>query len=344
MASSFASTSTSSSSSVASTSLSTTAYTKGSTPFDLDLATTSLSTTSLTIIPLTSVDRVRLLSGIYGPFRPPQPSLVPLWVALHLKKRKKAIIVPPTWLTVDSLTETLQLETTQPGFSNLPHYWVGVSQTLLSNAADDIPNSNRVRALLKDIREARQSKILSGVPMINSVHLQMHHISAYEVAELRGFFNTAFSHLKALRAPSEVEAEEKRQNELDSRSRWMLMPPLPTSLAMNDTRMQSSRPSEGGATTAFIPRTGFPLDQEDESINTTINSDSIQTAATTSAGVGPRKSNVSDSGYYSAPPNDGPSASPPQQPRPQRSAQHDTSDTNRPPRFAVDDEDDDDNS
>lgn len=313
--------------SVSSSSLSVSSYTRGCTASDLDLATTSLPSTSVTIVPLVSVDRVRLLSGIYGPFRPPTPSIVPLWVALHLKKRKKAVVVPPTWLTVDSLTETLKHETTQPGFSDLPHYWIGVSQVLLYNAADDIPNSNRVRALLKDIREARQSKILSGVPMINSVHLQMHNISAHEVAELRGFFSTAFSHLKSLRPPSEVEAETKRQAELDSRNRWMLMPPLPTSLA-----------DDGFGRGAGVgPRESVSRgygEMQDESMNTNFTDESSYNVGATTTGGAPRKSNVSDSGYYSAP-NAGHSASP-QQPR---QAQFDSSDTNRPPRFAVDDED-----
>ncbi|KAJ1032661.1 hypothetical protein NDA16_000684 [Ustilago loliicola] len=321
--------------SVASSSLSVSSYARGCSTSDLDLATTSLSSTSVTIVPLTSVDRVRLLSDIYGPFRPPTPAVVPLWVALHLKKRKKAVVVPPTWLTLDSLTETLKHETTQPGFSDLPHYWIGVSQTLLANAADDVPNSSRVRALLKDIREARQSKILSGVPMINSVHLQMHNISAHEVAELRGFFSTAFSHLKSLRPPSDVEAEAKVQSELDSRNRWMLMPPLPTHLADDSF----SRADLGGRES--VSR-GYGSAQ-DESMNTNFTDESSYNAGVTSAGTtagAPRKSNVSDSGYYSAQ-NAGRSTSSqqPQERHAARPQQFDSSDTNRPPRFAVDDQD-----
>ncbi|TKY84962.1 hypothetical protein EX895_006042 [Sporisorium graminicola] len=309
---------------IASTSTSLSSYTRGCSATDLDLATTSLSSTAITIVPLTSIDRVRLLSGIYGPFRPPTPATVPLWVALHLKKRKKAIVVLPTWLTVDALTETLKHETTQAGFSDLPHYWIGVSQALLSSAPDDVPNSNRVRALLKDIREARQSKILSGVPMINSVHLQMHNISAHEVAELRGFFGTAFSHLKALRPPSEAEAEGKLQSELDARNRWLLMPPLPTSLGG-----EADKAAAAGAWESSAPR-GSAMDQ-DESMTTNYTDESYPT---TDLREPPRKSNVSDSGFHSAP-RLARSISPVQRPR-----AADSSDTNRPPRFAVDADED----
>lgn len=188
---------------------------RGASVSDLELATTSLSSTNITIVPLVSIDRVRLLGGLYGPFRPPAPAVVPLWVAVYLKRRKKAILVPPPWLTAESLADTLKEESTSAGFASLPHYWLGVAQTVLAEAAGDVPNSTRVRALLKDIRQTRQSKILSGASMINSVHLQMTNISAHEIAELRPFFGTAFTHLKALRAPSDVEKETKVQNELD---------------------------------------------------------------------------------------------------------------------------------
>lgn len=287
MSSAFAS---SSGSSVASTSVSVSTHARGLTATELELATTSLPSTSLTIVPLTSIDRVRLLSGIYGPFRPPSPATVPLWVALYLKKRRKAVIVPPTWLSVEALTETLKQETMQAGFSLLPHHWVGVSSSLLDNAADDVPQSNRVRALLKDIREARQSKILAGVPMLNSVHLQMHNISAHEVAELRGFFSTAFSHLRSLRAPAEVEAETKLQAELDARTAYLLLPPLPARL---DDSSVSKAPSAPSARADW----SLQATEQDESMR----SELTDTSRYPESRAAPRKSNVSDSGYYSGP-------------------------------------------
>lgn len=52
------------------------------------------------IVPLFSMSRVRLLSGIYGPFTPPSRATVPLWLALSLKRKRKCRIVPPEWLQV----------------------------------------------------------------------------------------------------------------------------------------------------------------------------------------------------------------------------------------------------
>jgi len=54
----------------------------------------------LEIVPLFSMSRVRLLSGIYGPFEPPKRASVPLWLALSLKRKRKCRIVPPEWLQV----------------------------------------------------------------------------------------------------------------------------------------------------------------------------------------------------------------------------------------------------
>ena len=39
------------------------------------------------------------------------------------------------------------------------------------SASDDLPTPEKLRLLLKDIREARQSKIRSGLSAVNSVHL-----------------------------------------------------------------------------------------------------------------------------------------------------------------------------
>jgi GINS complex subunit 2 len=42
---------------------------------------------------------------------------------------------------------------------------------VLDSAPEDIPQSDEVRALLKSLREARQSKILTGLSAVNSEHM-----------------------------------------------------------------------------------------------------------------------------------------------------------------------------
>ncbi|KAG8880219.1 DNA replication protein psf2 [Tulasnella sp. 331] len=53
----------------------------------------------LEIVPLFSMDRIRLLTGVFGPFRPPAKAKIPMWMAMDLKSRRKCHIVPPDWLT-----------------------------------------------------------------------------------------------------------------------------------------------------------------------------------------------------------------------------------------------------
>ncbi|KAK0553317.1 DNA replication protein psf2 [Tilletia horrida] len=167
--------------------------------------------TEVSIVPLIAFDRVRLLGGIYGPFRPPAQVNVPLWLASYLKKRKKCRIVPPTWLTVESLSDTLRIETSNPGFAVLPFHYVAIAKVLLDVAPDDISGSDQVRALLKDIREARQSKIMAGLEMINAVHLEMTNISAIEIAELRPFFSTAFKELRGFQKSAALASGQEEE-------------------------------------------------------------------------------------------------------------------------------------
>ena len=105
-------------------------------------------------------------------------------------------------LTPESLAEFLRQETVSLPFSPLPLHYVAIAHLLLEHAAEDIPDASRVRALLKDLREARQSKILTGLGMINLAHLEMTNISSMEICELRPLFVTALSQLRALHGSS----------------------------------------------------------------------------------------------------------------------------------------------
>jgi len=65
----------------------------------------------------------------------------------------------------------LKEEQTSDEFSDLPRDYLEVSKVLFEIASDDLNNPDKLRLLLKDIREARQSKIREGLGALNSVHL-----------------------------------------------------------------------------------------------------------------------------------------------------------------------------
>ena len=54
------------------------------------------------------------MTSIQGPterLNPPFPAQLPLWLALLLKRQKRANISPPPWLSVESLSSQLEMET-----------------------------------------------------------------------------------------------------------------------------------------------------------------------------------------------------------------------------------------
>lgn len=46
-----------------------------------------------------SIRLMTRMKGVYGPFRPPTKTRVPLWLAQSLKLKRKCRIVPPDWVT-----------------------------------------------------------------------------------------------------------------------------------------------------------------------------------------------------------------------------------------------------
>ncbi|KAK0715098.1 GINS complex protein-domain-containing protein [Lasiosphaeris hirsuta] len=65
----------------------------------------------VTIIPRQRLESIDLLSGKTPVLRPPHRAELPLWLALLLKKQRRANIVPPPWLHPASLTEIILRET-----------------------------------------------------------------------------------------------------------------------------------------------------------------------------------------------------------------------------------------
>ncbi|KAI1817485.1 GINS complex, PSF2 component [Poronia punctata] len=65
----------------------------------------------ITIVPRQRLEPIPLLSGKTPVLRPPHRAELPLWLALLLKKQRRANIVPPPWLLPASLAEIIHLET-----------------------------------------------------------------------------------------------------------------------------------------------------------------------------------------------------------------------------------------
>ncbi|KAF5387666.1 hypothetical protein D9615_000599 [Tricholomella constricta] len=170
------------------------------TPPELELIS---SQQLLEIVPLISMERTAFISGAYGPLRPPNKAIVPIWMAVNLKSKKKCHIVAPAWLNVDFLQDRLNYETSKPGFSDLPFRFMEISKVLLDVASDDLEDPDKLRSLLKDLREARQAKSRDGLKRLDHSELSLPNLSSMEINEIRPFFVQSMHMLTQLvREPS----------------------------------------------------------------------------------------------------------------------------------------------
>ncbi|ORZ22370.1 GINS complex, PSF2 component [Absidia repens] len=152
----------------------------------------------ISIMPLYKMPPLKLAQITYGPFRPPLPAVVPLWLALTMKQNQKCKLIPPTWLTAEHLKAKLEQEESKDEFCNLPFYYMETAHMILESASDDIPNVDQVRKLLKDLRETRQSKARVGLAALDNRWLGMHNLSFMEINEIRPFFSRVFDEMRKL--------------------------------------------------------------------------------------------------------------------------------------------------
>ncbi|KDQ21557.1 hypothetical protein BOTBODRAFT_182861 [Botryobasidium botryosum FD-172 SS1] len=178
----------------------------GPTPYELEFIA---SDELIEISPSFSMERTRLIHGIIGPFRPPGKSKVPLWLAVNLKLKRKCNIVPPDWLNVEYLQERLAEETSSPAFSALPFRFAEIAKVLLDVAADDLALPDKIRSLLKDLREARQSKSRDGLKKLDHIQLEMANLCSMEINELRPFFVKAMGVFTKLQTDSQGNADDQ---------------------------------------------------------------------------------------------------------------------------------------
>ncbi|OUM67507.1 hypothetical protein PIROE2DRAFT_5035 [Piromyces sp. E2] len=74
-----------------------------------------------------------------------------------------------------------QKEEEEEEFSDLPTHYLEISSVLLDCASDDIPYSDEIKILLKDIREIRKRKTKKGLELLNSNYIQQ---SVFTPAEI----------------------------------------------------------------------------------------------------------------------------------------------------------------
>eukprot|EP00056_Hartaetosiga_gracilis_P020528 m.19990 g.19990 ORF g.19990 m.19990 type:complete len:181 (-) comp8531_c0_seq3:274-816(-) len=145
--------------------------------------------TNVTIVPSFEAGVFNFLQGGVGVFRPNHPVVVPLWLAVSLRKRKRCQIQSPEWLSQDQLEVKLEEEKqATDSFSELPEFFFEISSILLDVATEDVADSEVCRRLVQDIRDIRATKIRKGLNQIKSSSvIKLNNITPMEVTSVRQF-------------------------------------------------------------------------------------------------------------------------------------------------------------
>ncbi|OQE31835.1 hypothetical protein PENSTE_c001G01295 [Penicillium steckii] len=72
----------------------------------------------VTVVPRQRLEGLELLGGPIEPLVPPRRASLPLWLALLLKRQRRANIMPPTWLHPEPLGLILEVESQHQDYKN----------------------------------------------------------------------------------------------------------------------------------------------------------------------------------------------------------------------------------
>ena len=139
---------------------------------------------AIRIVPRVRLDSLKFICGDLPELKPSIPAVVPMWVAIFLRKRDKCRIVTPAWMETDALVATLEAERRTPDrFAPLPYHYVEISKDLLQHAAEDLTDVHRIRSLLSDIMDHRRAKVERGLQNMDAdtTFILMNDISAMEL-------------------------------------------------------------------------------------------------------------------------------------------------------------------
>ncbi|XP_055640446.1 probable DNA replication complex GINS protein PSF2 [Toxorhynchites rutilus septentrionalis] len=144
------------------------------------------------VIPNFNHNPIYLISGVIGPFRGGYPLHIPLWLAIHLRQQQKCRIVPPEWMDVTLLEEKKEKEKKEKEtFTKMPsdHYMVE-AKLVLNTAPEDVPQSDEIKTLIKDIWDTRCAKLRKTMDLFlkgDGESVNMDNVTIVELHTIRPF-------------------------------------------------------------------------------------------------------------------------------------------------------------
>ncbi|XP_067010466.1 probable DNA replication complex GINS protein PSF2 [Anabrus simplex] len=171
----------------------------------------------VSIVPNFNLGIIHLISGDVGPFRAGLPVRVPMWIATNLRQQQKCRIIAPDWMTVEELERVREEESQSRLFTKMPseHYMIE-GDVLLKLAAEDIPRSDEIRTIIKDIWDMRMSKLRSSVDAFikaGGSHAKVDHLTTLEICSVRPLLPHALDLLYRLqKGPSSTQQASGTQS------------------------------------------------------------------------------------------------------------------------------------
>ena len=178
------------------------------------------------IMPNFHAEKIRLVSGEYGPFKPNKLIKLPLWLAVKYRNNKQCKIIIPATYENSYLNGVLESEKeNKVSLFDLPPNFFEISNILFNNAEDDFDDIKKTRCFVADIKTIRQNKINNMLKNIKNedLYLKLNGLTSMELEQIRpllksifplrlqilGNVNIDYTHYLLFNKISENENEEK---------------------------------------------------------------------------------------------------------------------------------------
>ena len=182
------------------------------------------------IIPSFHSEKISLISGEYGPFKPNKIIKIPLWLAVKYRNNNQCKIIIPSIYENSYLNGVLESEKeNKNSLFDLPPNFFEISNILFNNAEDDFEDIKKTRCFVADIRTLRQNKINNMLKNIKNedLYLKLNGLTSIELEQIRpllknifpfrlqikGNANIDFTHSLLFNKTNEEENEENNEEE-----------------------------------------------------------------------------------------------------------------------------------
>ena len=182
------------------------------------------------IIPNFHSEKISLISGEYGPFKPNKIIKIPLWLAVKYRNNNQCKIIIPSIYENSYLNGVLESEKeNKNSLFDLPPNFFEISNILFNNAEEDFDDIKKTRCFVADIRTLRQNKINNMLKNIKNddLYLKLNGLTSIELEQIRpllknifpfrlqikGNTNIDFTHTLLFNKTNEEENEENNEEE-----------------------------------------------------------------------------------------------------------------------------------